>query len=543
MESPNPSDPSENWLCYWRRVLRPLAWWFLFVLVLYGIRLHQRLMAGTYLSFRVTVEGKPNPYAGERIRLDGKNYESGQLVSLGQHQLTISNPKTETYTQKLFVWYGVHDLGKISLKRSQGVLQIICDPPAARLQIQGPEFSTQLTGANGFNATVPTDNYRVSATYTHWNDQMDVGVPANATASREFAPRFGALDITCNQSSATFELRRKENESAIESGPLPVVIPGLPAGNYRLHLAYHGHEKTESVIVKFGTTNQIKTEFAFGTAALETRPAGAAVHDRAGRYLGQTPLTLPELQPGSWTFQLKLAGYEPVMTTLEIAADETQSFRTNLVSVGYTGAMRAARGYMKTADYDRALSALGDALLAKPSDAAASELQLEASGQAAIQKARALANTGNYIEAGTLLTAALLALPGNAEALELQPEYKKHEPEQLERIRLERLSRVRNLFDALMVQAPASALFETREIKTAKPAKDIQVALNNALQSDPPAGQPPVKIVRYTSPKPETFYIETVQEFSTVLATSAGKRCCYIVGGQTKDDETQILFK
>jgi tetratricopeptide (TPR) repeat protein len=419
------------------------------------------------------------------------------------------------------------------------VFQIKCDPPALRLSVKGPEFSTLLTNATDFNETVPTDTYRVHVRYTRWNEEADVLVAANATTAREFAPKFGALDITCNKSGATFELLRKANERAIQSGTLPVVISELPAGNYGLKISYRGQAKTETVTVKFGLTNQIKTEFAFGTAILETRPAEAAVSDREGRYLGQTPLTLSELQPGSWTFQLKLPGYEPATTTLEIAANETQSFRTNLISFGYKSAMRAARDHMQTGDYDRALNAVGDALLAKPNDAEAMELQREASGLAAIKKAKALASSGNYIEAGTLLAEALKAVPDNAEVMGLQTEYKKHEAEQLDRARQEGLTRTKTLFDSIMAKSPDAALFETQEVKTAKPAKDLQLAINHALQN----GQPPLKVVRSTTPRPETFFIEAVQEFSTALATSAGRRHCFIVGGQTKDDETQILYK
>ena len=540
MDAPNKSAPLENNLSYWRRVLRPLAWWLLFVLVLASIRLHQHLMAGTYLRFSITVEGKPNPYYGrELVQLDGKEYYSGKLVSLGDHELTISHSKTDTYRKQLFVWYGVTDLGEISLKRSRGLLQIKCDPPAAQLQIEGPEFSTRLTNAPGFKANIPVDNYRVNVTYAYWNAQEEVGVWANGTVTRDYTPRFGGLNLTCNQSGATFELRRRASERPIESGTLPEVIAGLPVGDYRLDLSYHGHEKSENVIVKFGVTNEVKTEFLFGTAAFQTQPAGAAVHDRAGRYLGQTPLTLPELQPGSWTFQLKLAGYEPVTTTLEIAADETQSFRTNLISVGYTSAMRAARNYMTTLDYDQALSALADALLAKSGDADALDLQREASGFAALQKAKAKAGSGNHILAGAYLVEALKFLPGNTEALALQTEYKAREPEQLERERLERLTRAKTFFDSLMAKTPDSQLFETYELKTTKPAKDLLLALGNAMQNQPA----PFKLRRCESPQPETFCIRAIQEFNTVLATSTGRRDCYIVGGQTTDNETKIYFK
>ncbi len=50
-------------------------------------------------------------------------------------------------------------------------------------------------------------------------------------------------------------------------------------------------------------------------------------------------------------------------------------------------------------------------------------------------------------------------------------------------------------------------------------------------------------MTEFKSNVPESFLIEAVQELTTVLATSAGRRQCLIVGAQTRDDETQILFK
>ena len=130
------------------------------------------------------------------------------------------------------------------------------------------------------------------------------------------------------------------------------------------------------------------------------------------------------------------------------------------------------------------------------------------------------------------------ALPNNAEAIQLLADFKQRVPEQMERLRVERLNRGKKAFDAVLSQHGDANLFESHEFKTSKPVDAVKTAILEAFSK-----QPAFRVTHGTSTPPETFTLEAVQEFSTVLATSAGRRICVIVGGQTRDDETQIRFK
>jgi tetratricopeptide (TPR) repeat protein len=223
---------------------------------------------------------------------------------------------------------------------------------------------------------------------------------------------------------------------------------------------------------------------------------------------------------------------------LDIAANETTTARTNLTSQSYTGAMRTARQFMDAADYDRAAEALGDALRAQPNDPGATSLQREAIGLGSIRRAEALGKEGDYITGINVLNTALKALPENERAKLMFADFKQHEPEQIERNRLERLHRGEKIFDAVLVNHRDADLFDRYELKTSKPVKEVETAIVNALRI-PPA----MTVIKDVSTVPETFVIEAAQEFSTILATSAGRRVCLIVGARTRNDETQILFK
>jgi len=228
----NESGTSESRTRYFFRVLRPLAWWSLFVLVLYGIRTHQRLMEKTRLSFNLTLAGSEERYSqsllnagdtpfGATATFDGKPILTGQNIPLGNHTFTITHPKTEPFSTNLFIWYGGHNFGTIDLKRAKGALTVTADPAAPLLFVGGPEYSTTLTNSPGLNVTIPTDQYIVTARYPHSEWQQSVTVFANIPTALKIAPRFGSLQLTCDQEGATYQLLRP-NDEPVQTGDLPL---------------------------------------------------------------------------------------------------------------------------------------------------------------------------------------------------------------------------------------------------------------------------------------------------------------------------------
>jgi hypothetical protein len=471
-----------------KHVLRPLFWWLILVLVLFGIRTHQRLCEKTRLAFSVSLQGQPLYDAS--AKLDGQPFDSGNHISIGSHRLVISQIKAVSFSTNFFNWYGPHDIGEIKLIRGQGTLNVQADPPAPKITITGPEFSTTLYDCAGTNFTVPTDQYTVSAEYPHWSQSQNVAVFADTTAFGIFSPRMGALHLTCNRDGATFDLRFSNGQNA-ESGNLPATVDELPAGGYQLTVSYHNRPLQKNVLVEAGMTNEVPLEFVFGTARLESDPSGAGVRTSGGIYLGQTPLDLPDITPQRAQFNLSLSGYEPVSVTLEIVADQTNYSRTDLVSLRYLSAMRDARAYLAVSNYDAVVLSTGEALNAKPGDADALALQAEASG------------------------------PVNAE-----------------RQREEQLKRPREVFNLICSQNSNARLFNEYELKTSKPAKEVEAAIVKSLQASPRG----FEILDDESPQPETYQVMAQQTFSLGILGGT-ERDCLLVVGQTKDDETQILFK
>lgn len=538
MATQNTTTPPESRAHYWRRVLRPLFWWLLLVLVLYGIRTHQRWMEKTRLNFTVTLGGGQLPFLDQATTtFDGKPISSGDKIPLGNHQFVVTYPKGETYTANLSIWYGPHDLGTIDMKRTLSVLAVSANPPAPLIYIRGPEFDVTLTNSSGMTSSMPTDRYVIMSRYAHWSRSDDVTVSRNMPTTWTITPRLGAAQITCNETDAVGQLTQADGQ-LVESITFPYAINELPEGRYTVTAQHHNDVLSQSVNITANTTNQLALEFLYGEAVLESEPAGAIVRTADGRYWGDTPLRIPELKPGQWNFILQHNGYETAPAALAITAYQTTAFHTNLISLNYTSKMQAARVAMTKEEYDSALQLLGEAIIAKPGDAEALTLQRNATGLGSLKQAKQSGLDGDFIGGEKLLAKTLEIFPDNDEAKALLQDFKHREPEQLERMRQEQLERGNTAFKNAFLDPTVADMFTSHEFKTTKPVTEVYPAILQALNA-PPAFQ----IIKNFSPAVGTYEIEFKQEFSTYLATSAGYRDGIIVCAQTKADETQILFK
>jgi len=492
----NAGTPTESRSGYWWRVLRPLVWWLLLVMVLLAVHQHQLALERTRIYFSASMN-ETNAVYDALVTLDGRQIGSGDKISLGSHHLTVTQPKAETFNTNFFAWYGRHDAGKINLNRATGTLKVMAEPAASVVTITGPAFALTLNESPGTNLTVPTDAYHVAAQYAHWSGTRDVLITAGNMASCNFSPHLGALSLSCNETGATYQVR-DGNGNQIEDGRLPATVVGLPSGEYQVTVAYHNHQLVQTSLVAADTTNDVPFRFIFGAITFECVPPGATVYDRSGNRLGVTPLRLLELPPGPAEFNLQLNGYEDATVSADVTADQTNAVSTNLVSLQYLSAVRDARQYLAAGSYAGAVQAVGQALNAKPNDAIALALQAEASGHLNTERQQADA----------------------------------------ERRRVERLTRPRGAFDALCAQNPDAALFEEHQMTSRNPAKNVEIAIVQALQAAPMG----FEIQSDASPQPDTYEVTAQQTFSLGILGGT-ERICLLVVGQTNDDETQILFK
>ncbi len=523
------------------------------VLLMFVYRTHERLSAKTSVSFEPTLANK-SVSCESQATIDRKSVRSGQCISIGWHTLIISHPKAKSFSTNLFVWYGDNELGQIVLERATGMLAVNARPAAHTLTIRGPEFSLTLTNTPGITSAVPTDQYIIEATYKYWHHREEVTVLTGDTASQSFTPKLGMLRIEASHADATYQLRDAKG-TRLEFGSLPATLPELPEGNYELTARRKRDQREMPVRINANLANLIRMEFVYGAALIESDPSGATVYSDSSE-LGVTPLILPELKPGAFEFTVRLSDYEDTAGSLTVTANQTNSFRTNLVSRFYTRALEQANQFYADKSFDRAAEAATEALRYKPDDANAKRMQRDATGHAHLARAESLGGQGDYTAAIKAANAAIESLTESVYAKTLLADLTKREQErveaeqkrQAELAELKRkqeeaaqaanrrqlnINRLSSRFYELNRSYSNSETFSRYELVATNEAQSAATKINSALVG----GQPAFEIVKYEWPQADMFTIQARHKIGI------GYRECLIVGGNVQPGEMHVLYK
>ena len=524
---------SESRRGYWRRVFRPLVWWFLLVLALFGIHQHQLALERTRIYFSVSMYGT-NVLYDATATLDGRAIGNADNIALGSHRLIITQGKAESFSTNFFAWYGRHDLGKLDLRRAMGTLSISAEATANEITISGSELAQTLNNSTGTNLLVPTDTYHVNAQYRRWSDARDSVVTAGSTTRCTFAPKLSVISITCDKSPASYELQDATG-NAVEQGDLPTTVTELPAGHYFVLTRYRNHVLKQVINASNTGTNEAPFHFAFGAAGFESVPSGASVYTASGDYLGTTPVVVTELPPSTANYRLQLNDYVETNVSVTVVENQTNAASAALISLAYIHSMQTARRAMGSGDYRNALASLEQSLIAKPSDLDALNLQTIAKGREAVQEAKGLAGQGDYVGADQKLQSALEFLPNDAEARLLQTQYEPHEVGQR---MLTKAKATRDIFDRLCQSNTASSLFEAHEVTITNMTPE---AFRDALVQKCEVVVPTFKVA--LNHVPESGICELLLDQSVDILVVATRRECVIVVGTDKDGQTLVLFK
>jgi len=391
--------------------------------------------------------------------------------------------------------------------------------------------------------------------YPYWSSSEAVTVSADATSNLRFAPRFGALAIAGSHPDISFELRKGDG-THLESGMLPATIVDLPEDSgYELHTLRKADQQDATIAVKAGVTNTLKIEFVYGVVTIESEPAGATVL-KDGQELGNTPLTLPEVNPGAFAFSLRLDEYETAPGQLTVTANQTNVFHARLINQHFTRAMTDARQFYANASYNLAMQAATEALKYDPGDNEATNLLHDATLMDHLAKAQALAAGGEFTNAITEAKQALMLAPDNARAKELVADCTDREQQRLEAIRKreaelaeqarqqrarelaeqqaqERMKEFNDAFGAANRPYENAFQFSPHQLT----ASNSVNAVGNAISSALSGAQPAFENVRLNWIYPHLFLLEARQR------VGIGYRDCLILGSQIRDNGVCIRFK
>ena len=111
-------------------------------------------------------------------------------------------------------------------------------------------------------------------------------------------------------------------------GETPTTLRDLPLGSHTVQVAHPGYvPRSEPVTLTADTPVRtlavelrrgLPTDGAStGSVFVDSRPRGARVVV-GGRFVGYTPLSVPELAPGNHSVRFELTGFSPVTSTVTI---------------------------------------------------------------------------------------------------------------------------------------------------------------------------------------------------------------------------------
>ncbi|MFC1498095.1 PEGA domain-containing protein [Verrucomicrobiota bacterium] len=115
-------------------------------------------------------------------------------------------------------------------------------------------------------------------------------------------------------------------------GKTPLLVTGLPIGEYRVNISSFGYETKEvDLSIKDRTPKKINLKLSSDSAilSLNSDPSGANITFN-GISKGITPCVLERIQPGDNTLKITMKGHVPYEKKLKLAADKKEELTVKL---------------------------------------------------------------------------------------------------------------------------------------------------------------------------------------------------------------------
>ena len=313
---------------------------FILVLLMAGISDGEMTMQASvgespsvYTSGSIYISSTP---AGASATLDGGNaqlFTPGTFrgVEPGTHRVLIALQGFQPYTTTVKVTAGTTQNVLVTLLpvTNPGGLSVTSTPRGAGLYVDDlyKGKTNQVVGnlAPGPHRVVVTE-----AGYEAWSDTVTVRSgeisPVSATLVAEINPGNGDLQVSSNPSGAAVYIDGNYQGATPPDDLLD--IQDLPPGTYALTVKKPGYlDYSTSVSIQAGQREQVVASLQPGAQArasveITSTPAGADIFVNS-IYMGITPLTFHDVQEGTYTVEIRMAGYTPFSSSGQVIPGQT----------------------------------------------------------------------------------------------------------------------------------------------------------------------------------------------------------------------------
>ena len=292
------------------------------------------LKAGEKVNLNVVL--KPNfgslfittlPEGDAEILINGMRMNKSTPATIpdlptGEHTLTLSHPWYETKTQKVTVLAGETQNVEVAMKPNFADLTIVAEANE-EVFLNGSK-----KGSGTWNGRVSPGVYQVEvrkASHKSASRQLSLKSGDKESIKLEPTPILSALKIQSTPLDAEIYLDGKSY------GNTPQIVRELLIGTYELELRKAGFGAMKrQVEVREGETVELNETLSSNGSLSITSNIEATEVFIDGAYKGTTPLTLTDLAPASYMYELKKAGYESTKGWAYVEAGNTAEINATL---------------------------------------------------------------------------------------------------------------------------------------------------------------------------------------------------------------------
>ena len=266
---------------------------------------------------------------------------------------TITNVSAGSHTYKLSLTGYADATGSVTVVAGQtatvsvtltpvvttGSISFASSPSGADIYLDGT-LQTSKTPATINNVSAGNHNYILRLTgYDDATGTVTVIAGQTAAVSVTLTPvaTTGSISFTSVPSGANIYI-----DNIIQTPKTPATITGVSAGSHSYTLRLTGYNNaTGTVTVVAGQTATVSVTLVStqGSISFASSPSGADIYIDNILQTPKTPATITNLQAGSYTYILRLNGYNDATGTVTVIAGQTATISITLTPVATTGSI------------------------------------------------------------------------------------------------------------------------------------------------------------------------------------------------------------
>jgi formylglycine-generating enzyme required for sulfatase activity/serine/threonine protein kinase len=297
------------------------------------------IIAGALIFWRNDTGSPPVPVP--HLQTTVRTEPPGALVLLGDHAnkspATFTDLEARRYSLRIMSpgyepiettvdlsGRSLPDLPVMKLIRSRGGAEIESQPGGALFTLRSEDGKVSRSGTLPARISdLPTGRYSLVAKRDDWEMTDTIEIKRGEIAQKTFAFAMAPVRITSEPVGAEISV------DGLPRGRAPLSLE-LPARPHEL-LAHVDGWPTEhqSLVVQGHGANVAHFVFANGSVKITSAPGGARVVT-GGRELGQTPLVIEEVKPGTVAYELRLPGYKATSVTGQVEPQQQAFLATRL---------------------------------------------------------------------------------------------------------------------------------------------------------------------------------------------------------------------